>query len=238
MNIVPSRLVRYIQSADIMAHLKFNCPKCRQKIQCDTTYAGSHIDCPTCRETILVPPSSMPVPVAEEPVIQIKVSTLKKAAFIALFLFVPAIVLVANALFNKPIVLTGDQRLESPQALRPPVEITLVAKTDSTNLRIGYAADQVVFNWEVDPNQLRVDGGPANGLHQMGEGNIPVNKYVTVKWLVSTTNQTIYVNGQRRFEHEGDYSEINRRAAVFPAEGSTVTVKSFKVQRVASFSQP
>ena len=218
-----------------MATLKFNCPQCRQKIECDTTYASSQINCPTCRETILVPTSS-PVIKRAEPVIEIKISTLKRAALIALcVLLLTGLAIAANAIFNKRIILTGNQRLESPQALRPPVEITLVAKTDSTNLRLAYAADQVIFNWELDPNQLRVDGGPANGLHQSGQGHIPVNKYVTVKWLVSTTNQTIYVDGQRRFQHEGNYSEINRRAAVFPAEGSTVTVKSFNVQRVAHF---
>lgn len=219
-----------------MAGLKFNCPKCRQKIDCDATYAGSQINCPTCRETILVPTSSVPMPAPAEPVIQIKVSTLKRAAFITLFVLVPVIVLVAaNAIFNKHIVLKGRDQLWSPQALRPPVEIKLVAKTDSTNLRIGYAADQVIFNWELDPDQLRVDGGPANGLHQRGKGSIPVNKYVTVKWLVSNTNQAIYVDGQLRFQHAGDYSEINRRAVVFPAAGSTVTVKSFTAQRVAHF---
>jgi hypothetical protein len=81
-----------------------------------------------------------------------------------------------------------------------------------------------------------VDGGPANGQHQFGKGHIPVNKYVTVKWLVSNTNQSIYVDGQLRFQHTGDYSQINRRAAVFAAVGSTVTVKSFDVRRVAHFS--
>src|SRR5215469_5071320 len=219
-----------------MPALKFPCPQCRQKIECDTTFAGSHINCPTCRETILVPTANSPPPVAAESVIQIKVSTLKRAALITLsVLLLAGLATAANALFNKRIVLNGNHRLEWPQAFRPPVEITLVAKTDSTNLRMAYAADQVIFNWELDPNQLRVDGGPANGLHQSGQGHIPVNKYVTIKWLVSTTNQTIYVDGQRRFQHEGDYSEINRRAAVFPAEGSTITVKSFNVQRVAHF---
>jgi hypothetical protein len=215
-----------------MAGLKFNCPNCRQKIDCDATYAGSQINCPTCRETILVPTSSAPMPVPAEPVIQIKVSTLKKAACVLLLV---GLAIAANAVFNKRIVLKGRDQLWSPQALRPPVEIKLVAKTDSTNLRIGYAADQVIFNWEMDPNQLRVDGGPADGLHQSGKGHIPVNKYVTVKWLVSNTNQSIYVDGKLRFQHEGDYSVINRRAVVFPAEGSTVTVKSFTAQRVSHF---
>ena len=239
MNIVPSTPVRYPWSTEAMAALKFNCPKCRQKIECDPTYAGSQINCPTCRETILVPATNTPPIKRSEPVIEIKVSTLKRAALITLgLLLLTGLAITANAIFNKRIVLTSNRdrnRLEWPQALRPPVEITLVAKTDSTNLRMAYAADQVIFNWELDPNQLRVDGGPANGLHQFGKGHIPVNKYVTVKWLVSNTNQAIYVNGQLRFEHAGDYSGINRRASVFAAEGSTVTVKSFNVQRVAHF---
>jgi hypothetical protein len=222
-----------------MPELKFFCPQCRQKIQCDATYAGSHINCPACQQSILVPASSVPPPAVSsaEPVVQIKISTLKKAALItASVLLVAGLAVGANALFNKRVVLKGNQRLESPQALRPPVEITLVAKTDSTNLRMAYAADQIIFNWEVDPNLLHVDGGPANGLHQAGQGHIPVNKYVTVKWLVSTTNQAIYVDGQLRFKHDGDYSQINRRASVFPKNGSTVTVKSFDVKRVAKFS--
>jgi hypothetical protein len=55
-------------------------------------------------------------------------------------------------------------RRDTPQVFEAPVEFTIVAKTDSTN-RTGYAADQVMFNWELDPRQLRVDGGPAEGRY-------------------------------------------------------------------------
>lgn len=223
-----------------MAEMKFLCPLCRQKIACDTSYIGSRTNCPTCQQSILVPISvpALTTVAAGERVIQIKVSTLKKAALIAVcVLLVAELALAANAVFNKRIVLKGNDRLDSPRPLRPPVEIRLVAKTDSTNLRMSYAADQVIFNWEGDPYELRVDGGPADGLHQMGQGHIPVNKYVTIQWLVSATNQAIYVDGQLRFQHAGDYSEINRRATVFPANGSTVTVKSFTVKRVAKLSR-
>lgn len=75
------------------------------------------------------------------------------------------------------IVLKGSDRLTTPDAFRPPVEITIVARTDSTNLRIAYAADQIIFNWENNEDQLRVDGGPANGHHTDGAGRIPAGKY-------------------------------------------------------------
>jgi hypothetical protein len=133
---------------------------------------------------------------------------------------------------SKPTVLTGDTRFTTPQTYRPPVEITIVAKTDSTNLRMSYAADQVVFNWEDDKTQLRVDGGPADGQHQAGAGYIPPDKFVTVRWKVTPTEQAIYVDGQLRFLHSGDYSQINNYVSVFPANGSVVTVKSVTVKRL------
>lgn len=40
-----------------MAEFKFSCPQCGQHIQCDTGYAGSQINCPSCQKAILVPQS-------------------------------------------------------------------------------------------------------------------------------------------------------------------------------------
>jgi hypothetical protein len=138
---------------------------------------------------------------------------------------------------TKGIVLEGSDVLSTPGSFQPPVEITIVAKTDSTDLRIAYAADQVIFNWAVDRDQLRVDGGPANGLHKAGAGGIPKGKFVTIRWQITPTHQAIYVDDQLRFEHEGDYSKINRCVSVFPAVGSTVTVKSIKVKRLTAALQ-
>jgi hypothetical protein len=133
---------------------------------------------------------------------------------------------------SKPTVLTGNARFTTQQTYRPPVEITVVAKTDSTNLRLGYAADQIIFNWEGNKTQLRVDGGPADGQHKDEAGSIPPDKFVTIKWKVTPTEQTIYVDGRLRFMHSGDYSQINRYVSVFPANGSTVTVKSVSVKQL------
>ena len=132
---------------------------------------------------------------------------------------------------SKPTVLTGDARFTTPQTYRPPVEITIVAKTDSHDLRMSYAADQVIFNWADDKTQLRVDGGPADGQQQACARNIPTDKFVTIRWKVTPTEQSIYVDGQLRFLHSGDYSQINNYVSVFPAVGSVVTVKSVTVKR-------
>lgn len=133
---------------------------------------------------------------------------------------------------GRPIVLIDDDKLVTPVRFHPPVEITIVAKTDLSDLRMGYAADQVIFNWEVNPTELRVDGGPASGKHKPGAGQIPVNRFVTIKWVVTRSEQKIYVDGALRYDVAGDYSEIDKPVSVFPAVQSIVTVKSVKVRRL------
>ena len=96
----------------------------------------------------------------------------------------------------------------------------------------SYAADQVIFNWEITRGQLRVDGGPANGKHKPGAGSIPTNECVTFRWLVTPKKQAIYVDGQLRFEHAGDYSHIDNPIGIFPGAHGEVTVKSIMVKKL------
>ncbi|SKA99366.1 hypothetical protein SAMN02745166_02920 [Prosthecobacter debontii] len=128
-----------------------------------------------------------------------------------------------------PVVIKDKESIRTEAFFKPPVEITVVAKTNSTNLRLSYAADQLIFNWEGNASQLRVDGGPAAGKHKFGAGSIPTNRYVTVRWVVLPHQQTIYVDDQLRYQHEGDYSKINNPVGVF-CHKSKVSVKSILVR--------
>jgi hypothetical protein len=38
-----------------MAEFKFFCPQCGQNIQCDISYSGTQINCPACKQAIIVP---------------------------------------------------------------------------------------------------------------------------------------------------------------------------------------
>ena len=133
---------------------------------------------------------------------------------------------------SEGIVLTSKDCLSTPGTFQPPVEISIVAKTDSTDLRIAYAADQVIFNWQDNQQELRVDGGPASGKHKPDAGKIPTDQYVAIKWVVTARKQAIYVDNELRYEHKGDYSHIDKCVSVFPAVGSEVTVKSIQVRRL------
>jgi hypothetical protein len=98
-------------------------------------------------------------------------------------------------------VLHGRERMITPEAFKPPVEIQIVAKTDLTNLRMNYAG-QFIFNWERNPDQLRVNGGPADRIHKSGAGRIPAGEFVAIKWVVTRKKQSIWVNDELRYEHE------------------------------------
>src|SRR4051812_4206693 len=74
--------------------------------------------------------------------------------------FVEQITALTNGRSGSPMKLKKGDAATTKATFKPPVEIVIEAKTDSTNLRMSYAADQVIFNWEGMRSQLRVDGGP------------------------------------------------------------------------------
>ncbi|MCX5662583.1 MAG: hypothetical protein NTW19_23120 [Planctomycetota bacterium] len=127
------------------------------------------------------------------------------------------------------IVLRGKQRVRTTENFKPPILFQVVAQTDSTNLRLAYAAEQIIFNWEKHPDELRIDGGPAAGRHTKGAGSVPVNKWVEIDLEVTAEQMVIRVNGDERFRTAADFSKIEQPLTIFPA-GSTVTVQSVKVR--------
>lgn len=147
--------------------------------------------------------------------------------------YVEHVTALMNEQTDQPVKLKDSEAAVTKARFRPPVEIVVVAKTDSTNIRLGYAADAVIFNWEADRTQLRIDGGPANGMHVRGAGEIPTKRYVTIRWTVLPTKQTIHVNDELRFEHKGDYSKIDNPVSVFTIPGAKLTVKSIKVRQLS-----
>src|SRR5439155_24909717 len=122
----------------------------------------------------------------------------------------------------------GD-RISTRQFFKPPIAFRLIAKTNSTNIRISYAADQVIFNWEMNCDELRIDGGPAGGRHKPGFGRVPKDEWVTIDLIVKKQSLSIFVDGSNRIVEPADFSNINAPFLVFAGAESTVYVKSLKV---------
>jgi len=130
---------------------------------------------------------------------------------------------------GKELVLNRAERFTSPESFKPPVEFTIVAKVEKNDLRLAYTAKQLIFNWEVRPDELRLDADPAGGRHAPGQGRIPEDTFVTIRWRVMPHMQSISVDGARRYLHFGDYSKVEKPLEIFPLN-TPVTVKSAKVR--------
>lgn len=132
-----------------------------------------------------------------------------------------------------PIVLKKGESIATATSFQPPIEIEIVAKLENLDLRLGFAANQLIFNWERRPDELRIDGGPADQMYTPMQGEFPKGKFAVIRWSVAKDKQIIMVDGKKRFEHQGDYSGIDRPVSVL-AFGSEATVQSIKTRRLQS----
>jgi hypothetical protein len=76
-----------------MAEFKFSCPQCGQHILCDTSYSGMQIDCPICKQNIVVPQPPRAVAATSVPA---KSKTLRNVLLIAAAVLVLAGLLIGG----------------------------------------------------------------------------------------------------------------------------------------------
>ena len=126
-------------------------------------------------------------------------------------------------------VLTNMERIMTDRAFATPVTFHIVAQTTSTNIRLSYAANQIIFNWEMNPDELRIDGGPANGQHKKGGGRVPVNEWVGMELVVRADEMVIYVDGQERQRVRADFSKVKEPLTLWTMGGSTMKVRAVGV---------
>ena len=128
------------------------------------------------------------------------------------------------------VVVTRPEGIMSAAAFRPPLAITYVLKT-TNEVRLRYAADQIIFNWKNEKTELRIDGGPVTRQHRQGAGAIPVNKFITIRQVVLPDRMTISVDGKERSSWQADFSNVNQEIGIKPY-GSTVLVKQVLVNQM------
>ena len=133
--------------------------------------------------------------------------------------------ILTSASKGSDITLLRKGEIASKDKFAPPLRITYVVKTNSTDIRLAYAANQIIFNWEMDQNVLRIDGGPADGRHVVGAGTVPKNAFVKIVQEVTPTRMTISIDGVQRASWDADFSKVSEQIRVFPLR-SIVTVRS------------
>jgi len=133
---------------------------------------------------------------------------------------------------NGIVILKQGDRIKTPETFAPPVVFRIVAQTEKNDIRLAYAADQIIFNWERNHTEMRIDGGPPNGRHKAGAGAISINTWVTIDLLVRPRVMAISVDGQLRHQIPADYSQVNDPLQIFGYD-STIKIKSVRVRQLA-----
>ncbi len=120
-------------------------------------------------------------------------------------------------------------RLVSDKTYAPPVEIEYVCGTSRNNIRLGFACSEIIFNWEMNNNELRIGGGPANERHVPNSGAVPAGRMLTIRQLVMPTEMSIFVDGHKRASWSADFTRVRDPIEVFGSD-SELQVKSVRVR--------
>ena len=138
--------------------------------------------------------------------------------------------------------MSDREALETREQFTLPLKIDLVAKTDSTNMRIYYNEGEIILNWERDMQQLGINDVIAGYVPpQESGGYITENEYHDISWIIHESFMALVIDREIQFYSE-DYpyikylkkagERISSRVKIASAFGSTVTVKSLSVSEL------
>lgn len=121
-----------------------------------------------------------------------------------------------------------------PFTCRAPFRFRVVGRTDSTNLRMHWHRGELIFNWECSVRELRVHDPATAEQHGLeGKGFLNPADWHDIAWEIYLDRMRVVVNGEVRFECEGDYSGIESAPSIGPCFGSTVSVRECTVTPLA-----
>jgi WD40 repeat protein len=130
-----------------------------------------------------------------------------------------------------------NSMLSTKSSFSGSVQITVVARTESRNIRLhGPRGSVVIFNWELNPGELRVHR--PDGNDKVESGSVATSKvrplmpgtWYTLGWRITEKSMEVTVNGKPVFKENRKYDLSVRRPYRVGASESFVDVKSFIVR--------
>lgn len=120
-----------------------------------------------------------------------------------------------------------------------PVEITLVARTERENIRLyAHRGAGVIFNWEVNPKQLRVTRPDGTTKYESGSlataavTPLEPNTWYTIRWQLTAQGMRVSVDDKVVFAEQKSYDLSTPTRIAIKSGKSLVDVKDFSVAPV------
>lgn len=119
----------------------------------------------------------------------------------------------------------------APFTCRAPFRFRVVGRTDSTNLRMHWHRGELIFNWECSVRELRVHDPATAEQHGIKDkGYITTMEWHDIDWEIRLGVMRVTVDGELRFETQGNYAGIESAPSVGPCFGSTVSLREFSIE--------
>ncbi|HEX4132145.1 MAG TPA: protein kinase, partial [Pirellulales bacterium] len=126
--------------------------------------------------------------------------------------------------------ITGDACVSSRQSFSGPLDITLLARTDSQNIRLyAHGKSVVIWNWEKKLNELRIHRPDGTIVASQVKALQP-NTWYRLRWVIQPDGSSVYVDDKLVFRDSGPYDvSISSPVKVSSHEKAVVELKSFVV---------
>jgi hypothetical protein len=139
---------------------------------------------------------------------------------------------------NDILVLSGEGELRTEQTFTPPFTIHAIARTDVTNIRLYWGAGVVIFNWELNPRELRFHDPEGRAYAFAGRGFVTVNEWHQIEWVVNPDSSYVIVDDEERAFVRSNNSRFTNAVGIGAARASIVTVKAFEVRKLGRPAAP
>ncbi len=125
-------------------------------------------------------------------------------------------------------------RIQTPDPFTVPIAFRVVAMTNSTNVRLSYVEEEIIFNWEQHMNEgyLHIWKGPFarrfkdEAYDKRDAGRITKNELHTFDLVYRNSSFSISVDGFLKLTEQADFSGSRSPFSVFAGALATVHVVS------------
>jgi S1-C subfamily serine protease len=136
----------------------------------------------------------------------------------------------------------GGQTIETIKSFRSPLSIKARVKPVGNNVRLHYAGGMIIFNWEMQPHELRLHLPPTakpyyngiknKGIGVKGKGHLSRGAWHDIEWRIENDRMTVWADGELRSESARSFPELNSPLAIGSANDGSFLLEGLQISEL------